>query len=341
MNNEIKDKIVLVTGGTGSIGSEIVQQALSNGAKKVIAFSRDEIKHFMMLKQIKDERIESYIGDVRDKDGLERLFLYKHVDIIYHAAAMKHVVMAERHPIESVYTNIIGTQNVIDLALKHSVPRVITISTDKAAAPVNVMGACKFIAERITINANNISCNGQLFSCVRFGNVANSRGSVIPVFLDSLINKKALYFTDRAVTRFIMEIPEAVQLVIRATSYMKGGDVFILKMKAFKLGDLIDIFVDRIASRLNIDPNELQIIEQGLLPGEKLHETLVTDIESKFVTEIDDMFVYSPKYINKPYGHTLSTNIYEYSSNHADFITKNALEQIVLKYIESVRAMSV
>ena len=212
MEEELKGKTVLVTGGTGSIGSEIVKQIFNYEINKVIIFSRDEIKHFLIKKRILNERLETVVGDIRDYRSAQRVFEENDIDLIYHAAAMKHVVLCEDFPIESAKTNIFGTQNIVDLAVKYGVPKLLTISTDKSAYPVNVMGATKFIAEKITLNAN--------YSCVRFGNVANSRGSVIPVFIDSLLNNMPINISDPNVTRF--GIPDAVKLVIKATRYEKG-----------------------------------------------------------------------------------------------------------------------
>jgi len=270
MEEELKGKTVLVTGGTGSIGSEIVKQIFNYEINKVIIFSRDEIKHFLIKKRILDERLETVVGDIRDYRSVQRVFEDFDIDLIYHAAAMKHVVLCEDFPIESAKTNIFGTQNVVDLAVKYGVPKLLTISTDKSAYPVNVMGATKFIAEKITLNAN--------YSCVRFGNVANSRGSVIPVFIDNLLNKKPISITDPNVTRFIIGIPDAVKLVIKATRCAKGGDIFILKMKAFKLGDLLDVILDRIAPRLDISKEDIKVNVTGLVLGEKLHEDLINKI---------------------------------------------------------------
>ena len=335
MSNVLAGKVVLVTGGTGSIGSEIVRQALEQGANKVIVFSRDEIKHFMMRREISDDRLETIVGDVRDSRSVEQVFSRFDIDILYHAAAMKHVVICEDFPLESVQTNILGTQNVVDLALKYRVSKVITISTDKAAYPANVMGASKFIAERITLNANKMSRGQQSFSCVRFGNVATSRGSGIPVYVEDLLSRKPLQVTDPEVTRFIMEIPDAVRLVITATEYAEGGEIFILKMKAFKLGDLVDVMINRIAPRLNMSKNDVRVNICGLITGEKLHEDLINDTESSRLYELEDMYVLLPdNESSTKYPSMRKASLSRYASSDVELISKDEIEQIVVKYIE-------
>jgi len=335
MSKMMKGKVVLVTGGTGSIGSEIVRQSLNEGASKVVVFSRDEVKHFMMRKKFSNTRLETIVGDVRDLSSIEQAFYRFNIDILYHAAAMKHVVMCEDFPLEVVKTNILGTQNVVDLALKYAIPRVVTISTDKAANSANVMGACKFIAERITLNANRVARHEQSFSCVRFGNVANSRGSVIPVYVESLLNNKPLEVTDPEVTRFIMAISEAVKLVLKATGYMRGGEIFILKMKAFKLGDLVDVIVNRIAPNLKIAKEDVKVINSGLVTGEKLHEDLMSDMEAPRLYQLKDMYVLLPdNNINGKYAALTKARFSRYSSYDTELLSKDEIEQIIQKYIE-------
>ena len=337
MSNVLTGKVVLVTGGTGSIGSEIARQTLYQGASKVVVFSRDEIKHFIMRREISDDRLQTVVGDVRDLRSIEQVFDRVDIDILYHAAAMKHVVMCEDFPLESVQTNILGTQNIVDLALKHLVSKVITISTDKAAYPANVMGACKFIAERITLNANKMSRGKQSFSCVRFGNVASSRGSVIPVYVENLLNRNVLQVTNPEVTRFIMEIPDAVKLVIAATEYAEGGEIFILKMKALKLGDLVDVMIDRIAPRLNVSENDVRVNISGLVAGEKLHEDLINDTESSRLYELEDMYVLLPdnEATNK-YPSIRKASLSRYASSDVDLITREEIERLVSRYLEGL-----
>jgi UDP-N-acetylglucosamine 4,6-dehydratase len=335
MINILAGKVILVTGGTGSIGSEIVKQALDKGVSKVIVFSRDEIKHFIMRREVSDDRLQTVVGDVRDLRSIEQVFDRFDIEILYHAAAMKHVVMCEDFPLESVQTNILGTQNVVDLALKHLVSNVITISTDKAAYPANVMGACKSIAERITLNANKMSRSKQSFSCVRFGNVASSRGSVIPVYVEALLNHNFLQVTNPDVTRFIMEIPDAVRLVIAATEYAQGGEIFILKMKALRLGDLVDVMIERIAPRLNLSKDDIKVNMSGLVAGEKLHEDLINDTESFRLYELENMYVLLPDTeCSTKYPTLVKASLDRYASSDVELISKEEIEEMVVKYLE-------
>jgi len=329
MKDILEGKTILVTGGTGSIGSEIVRQLLRYDVSKIIVFSRDEIKHFLMKKTLSDNRLEFIIGDIRIYNDLERIFSQNNIDIIYHAAAMKHVVVCEDVPIQCVKTNIIGTQNIVDLASKYRVPKLINISTDKSAGPINVMGASKFIAERIVLNAN--------YSCVRFGNVANSRGSVIPVFIENLLNQKPLQVTDPSITRFMIEIPDAVKLVIKATKYTKGGDIFILKMNSFKLGDLVDVIAERIAPKLGINQQEITIQYTGIEWGEKLHEDLINHLESDRVYELENMYIIvKNEKCLRSYKNIKKIKVNNYSSNQVRLFTKDELERIMLNYISKI-----
>jgi UDP-N-acetylglucosamine 4,6-dehydratase/5-epimerase len=333
----ISDKVVLVLGGTGSLGSEIVRRCLDGGAKKVIAFSRDEMKHFLLRQRIQDPRLETVIGDIRNKKSIERIFNNTDVDIFYHAAAMKHVAMCEVSPQQAVETNILGTQNVVDVAREHHVSKIVTVSTDKAAYPVNVLGATKFLAERLMLNAARECTPDQVFSCVRFGNVAASRGSVITVWIDNLIRRKPLMITDRAVTRFIIEIPQAIGLVMRATEYARGGEIFILKMKAFRLSDMLEVMISRIAPRFNIRPADVQVEATGLVGGEKLHEDLINGIEAGHLYELNDMFVILKDGADlAEFPGIKKAGLKSYTSDVAPLISKDELEQIIRDYIREL-----
>ncbi|MFH1640324.1 MAG: SDR family NAD(P)-dependent oxidoreductase [Chloroflexota bacterium] len=339
MENILEDKVILVTGGTGSIGSEIVAHCLTQKPRKVIVFSRDEIKHFILQKKIGDARLESVVGDTRNLRSFEGIFYKTQVDIIYHAAAMKHVVMCEDAPMQAVETNILGTQNVVDMALKYRVPRVTAISTDKAAYPVNVMGATKFIAERIMLNASRLSAPGQAFSCVRFGNVANSRGSVIPICIDNLQRHRTIEVTNYDVTRFIMTIPEATRLVIEASEYARGGEIFILKMKAFRLGDLMEVMLDRIVPRLGIARQNIKVRVIGLVKGEKLHENLINNVESRHVYQLNDMYVIPEnESALSLYPGIKKVELKEYSSRSVPLITRDEIEGLIVEYLQSYLA---
>jgi len=326
MHNELDGKVILVTGGTGSIGGKIVEELLQYQIKRIIIFSRDEIKHFLLKSRYNDTRVESIIGDIRDYRSVERVFEKNTIDLIYHAAAMKHVVVSDNFPIECAQTNIIGTQNIVDLAKKNNVPKLITISTDKATSPSNVMGATKLIAEKITINAN--------YTCVRFGNVGNSRGSVIPVFVDNLKNKKPIIVTNPNVTRFMIKIPDAVKLVLKATRLAQGGDIFILKMKAFRLGDLVEVLLDDVVPLLNVIKKDIIIKNTGLTFGEKLYEDLINPTELERIFEIEDMYVVlKDKENSLKYNGIKTIKLEKYSSNDSKIMAKEEIKKIVLEYV--------
>lgn len=340
MESILKNRVVLVTGGTGSIGSEIVRYCLEQGVRRVIVFSRDEIKHFLLRRRLRDERLESVIGDTREASNMEGIFSNSPVDIIYHAAAMKHVVMCEESPRQAVETNVLGTHNVVDLALRYKVSKMIAISSDKAAYPVNVMGATKFITERIMLNANRVCDKNQVFSCVRFGNVAISRGSVIPVFVSNLLNGNPLLVTDKEVTRFVMQIPEVVKLVTQATLYARGGEIFLPKMKAFRLGDLLEVVVDRIAPRLGIKSQDIELKVTGLIKGEKLHEDLINKTEAGRIHELDDMYaILESEQSAAKYREIKKVALPEYTSRNVPLISKDEIEKTVLDYLQNYLAV--
>jgi UDP-N-acetylglucosamine 4,6-dehydratase len=330
LNSLFDGKTILVTGGTGSIGSEIVRQLLGYKVKKVIVYGIDEIENFTMSQRIRDERLDIIMGDVRDYQYLSNVFIHYKIDLIYHAAALKHVVMCEKSPIEPVKTNIIGTQNVLDLALHYKVLKTILISTDKAVYPTSVMGATKFIAERLVFNANDWAETGQFFSCVRFGNVANSRGSVIPTFCNCLFNNLPIKVTDPEVTRFTIKIEDAVSLIFKATSQMHGGEIFILKMKAFRLGDLVDA-IQRVSRRYKVVMPD--VIYTGLEAGEKLHEDLINKLEQYYLYEDLNMYVVDPSRKIVAKGKEKKIEPITYSSNDVGRLSVTDLEKLIIDYI--------
>jgi len=330
----IKGKTVLVTGGTGSIGSVIVRSALKKGAKKVIMFSRDEIKQFIMRQRITDERLISYVGDIRDIESIRKVFEEYPIDIVFHAAAMKHLVVCEDEPLECAKTNIIGTENLIRLCKQYKVSHVVGISTDKAASPTNVMGASKFIAERIVLNAAKTSKG--VFTCVRFGNVANSRGSVIPNMVRRALDGNDIWISEPNVTRFIMRIDEAVELVMSTLDHAHGGELFILKMKAFRLGDLGQVMEKGILPI--ITKKNIRMRRSALVQGEKLHEDLLNQEDCKNLYENNSMYLIPPPYLDttmkkKRYSDFWKASAVKYSSNEVKMMTKKELKDIILEYL--------
>lgn len=293
----VKDSLtgrnVLVTGGTGSIGSQLVREVLRHKPARVQVFSRDDSKHFYFQQELrKHDNVRFMIGDIRDTQSLSRAF-EGGIDVVLHAAALKHVAICEQNPTEAVKTNILGTQNLVDLAHRSHVQTMITVSTDKAVNPTCTMGATKYIAEKLTLSANpEPGHDGPAFACVRFGNVLGSRGSVIPAFQKALSDHGQLFVSDPEVTRFAITIQEAANLVVRAADQAKGGEIFVLKMQAFRLGDLVDVF------RTQAGRPEPKVRVLGLSPGEKLHEELVTSDEIHRLHESKEFYVILPSRTN-------------------------------------------
>lgn len=287
----LKGKIVVVTGGTGSIGSELVRQLLNTKAGQIRVFSRDEHKQHELKNELPaDPRLRFFIGDIRDKERLDMAFHDAH--ICFHAAALKHVPICEYNPFEAVKTNIIGTQNIIEVALRNNLEKVLAVSTDKAADPASVLGVSKLMMERLVTAANaTIGHRPTRFASVRFGNVLRSRGSVMEIWQKQIDEGKDVTVTDRRATRFFMEIADAVRLVFSALEHMQGGEIFVLKMKPAKK-------VFRVAQEFvknNANGKKVKITLIGLRPGERLHETLLTEEESTHAIDLKDMFVILPQ----------------------------------------------
>ena len=277
------DKVVLVTGGTGSFGKKFIEIMLKEyHPAKIIVFSRDELKqHDMQINGFDDPSLRFFLGDIRDLSRLKRAF--KNVDIVVHAAALKQVPACEYNPFEAIKTNILGSQNVIDAALDCGVKKVLAISTDKAVNPVNLYGVTKLGAEKLFIQSNSYAgAHDTRFSCTRYGNVVGSRGSVVPVFLQQRKSGK-LTVTDERMTRFWISLEQGVRFVIRCIEQMHGGEVFVPKIPSMSVKDL----------GAAIAP-ECEIVYTGIRPGEKLHEVLVSEDEARSSVELDDMFVVQP-----------------------------------------------
>src|SRR3989338_1758636 len=291
IEKEFKGKTVLVTGGTGSIGSELVRQILKYQPAKLRVFSRDETKQYELIESLgypKDFNI--LIGDIRDKERLN--FAFRGVDIVLHAAAMKHVSISEYNPFEVIKTNIIGSQNVIDAAIEQGVKKVVAISTDKAVNPTGVLGTSKLMMEKLFVNANNyIKTRETKFLCVRFGNVLWSRGSVLPSWKEHAAKEKVIKVTDQEMTRFFMSKEEAIDLVLKASALTQGGEIFTFKMSSVKLIDLAKIFLEKYFPGQDI---KIEII--GRRQGEKIHEELFDQSDlGKFILSDDRMFIIVPR----------------------------------------------
>ena len=250
----------------------------------------NETALFDLEQDLKSSKIRTFVGDIRDLQRLKMAF--KDIDIIFHAAAYKHVPLCEYNPMDAVKTNVMGTQNIIDAAIVCEVKKVILISTDKAVNPANVMGATKLLAERLMISSNAYSGrDGTQFSCVRFGNVLNSRGSVIPVFKKQIKEGGPLTITDEGMTRFIMHIHEAAKLILTAGSISEGGEIFILKMPSVKVTDLAEAMLEYYAPKYGYDVEDINVEIIGKRVGEKLHEELMTPDEILYAEETDDLFI--------------------------------------------------
>ena len=300
-------KTILVTGGTGSFGKKFTEIVLENyKPKKLVVFSRDEMKQYEMRNRFNDKCMRYFIGDVRDLSRLRRAF--HEVDYVVHAAALKIVPAAEYNPFEAVKTNILGAQNIIEAAIDSGVKKVVALSTDKAANPINLYGATKLCAEKIFIAGNNYAPGGKKFSVVRYGNVFGSRGSVVPFFKECR-KKGQIPVTDERMTRFWMTLEQAVELVLNTLFEMVGGEIFVPKIPSMKIVDLAEAIAPKC-----------ERVVTGIRPGEKLHETLVSSDDGIHTFEFEDKFVIYPYVVehdfNQQGGKALDADFAGYTSNN-------------------------
>lgn len=281
--NILKDKVVLVTGGTGSFGKKFTKKVLELDAKKVIIFSRDELKQYEMKQEFQDSRLRFFIGDVRDQERLHRAF--DGVDIVIHAAAMKHVDACEYNPFEAVKTNINGAQNIIEAAIDRGVEKVIALSTDKACAPVNLYGATKLASDKLFVAANSyVGKKTTQFAVVRYGNVVGSRGSVVP-FFRRIKETGVVPITDERMTRFWITLDQGVQFVLDNLARMHGGEIFVPKIPSMNIMDLAKAIAPECKT---------EII--GIRPGEKLHEAMIMEDDARHTLEYDTYYVIQPEF---------------------------------------------
>ena len=320
-----KNKTLLITGGTGSFGQECTRYLLKNySLKKLIIFSRDENKQYHMQKEFRQKNVRFFIGDVRDKSRLEMAL--KGVDYVIHAAALKHVPTAEYNPIECIRTNIIGAENLINSAIECKVKKVLALSTDKATNPINLYGATKLCSEKLFIAANHLSGSAKTkFSIVRYGNVINSRGSVVPLFKELIgQGKKEIPITDTKMTRFFISIKNSVKFVIKSLNLMEKGEIYIPKMPSFKIIDLAR----------SIGP-KIKIKKIGIRPGEKIHELLCSSSEAKYAQEYKEHYVIYPNIFSKlkkirP-GKKIKPGFYYSSDTNKEFLNLKQISKYINK----------
>ena len=332
--NMFKDKTILITGGTGTFGKSFARRIIENhNPLKVIIFSRDEIKQWELEQKINNKKLRFILGDVRDKDRLQRAF--SGVDIVVHAAAMKIVPKAEYDPFECIKTNILGAMNVIDASLNAGVSKVVALSTDKASSPVNVYGASKLVSDKVFIAANSYSgSQNTIFSVVRYGNVMGSRGSVIPLFLNQIKTKGEITITNPNMTRFMMSLDEAVALVLYAFEKGDSGDLFIYKSPGATIEKL-----GKALFSMTKQKEKVKII--GVRHGEKDHEVLLSKEEKYQCEDLDKFYKVSPDTRELNYENYFSEgrnleSVEEYNSNNTNQLSVEQLIEMLSKNKEVV-----
>lgn len=317
-----KEQVVLLTGGTGSFGQKFTEVLLEHHRPKALrVFSRDEWKQWEMEKRFNDDALRFFLGDVRDAERLRRAM--DGVTLVVHAAALKQVPLCEYNPFEAIKTNVLGTQNVINASIDLGVPQVMALSTDKAVNPVNLYGATKLCAEKLFVQGNAYAgAKPTRFSCVRYGNVVGSRGSVLPLFQQQKKTGK-ITVTDKDMTRFWITLERGVDFVIDCIEGMRGGEIFVPKIPSMKVLDMAEAVVPGC---------KIEII--GIRPGEKIHETLLSEDEARHAVERDDRFVIAPSSVSwsqgaKPEGKALKPGFHYSSDTNTDWLSVGQLRRLV------------
>tara|TARA_Y100000739_G_C20584042_1_gene454369 strand:+ start:695 stop:1738 length:1044 start_codon:yes stop_codon:yes gene_type:complete len=330
MNNHLnifKNKILLITGGTGSFGNAFVKHCLNSELKEIRIYSRDEKKQDDMRKTFRDPKLSFWIGDIRDKNQLN--IALKGVNFVFHAAALKQVPSCEFHPSEAVKTNIIGTENLLDCSIENNVEKVICLSTDKAVYPINAMGLSKALMEKVSLAKSRLSKN-TVIATTRFGNVMASRGSVIPLFCKQIYKGEKLTITNPSMTRFMMYLEEAVELVLYAFKNANPGDLFVQKSPATSISNLSKALLDIF----NIEKNRVQTI--GTRHGEKLFEVLISKEEMIDAIDLEKYFIVSAKFESKKYenyvenGYEGIFQVDEYTSNNTTQLKVKEVKDLLL-----------
>lgn len=330
MKELFRNKKILITGGTGSFGKKFIEILMKNySPSRVVIYSRDEQKQYQLEKKLKSDKLRFFVGDVRDKDRI--ITASKDIDIIIHAAAMKHVDIAEYNPMEAIKTNILGAQNVIEASLQNNIKKVIALSTDKASSPINLYGATKLTSDKLFVAANNFKGKNNIkLSVVRYGNVMGSRGSVVPLFYSQ--RKRGLFtVTDKSMTRFNITLEEGVRFVISSLKVMMGGEIFVPKIPSYNIIDLAKAI-----------SSETKIKTIGIRPGEKLHEEMISKDESLNTIEYKNFYVIIPrskylpidrnKYLKFLKNGKLIQKYFSYNSlENKDYLSVSQLKKILNK----------
>jgi len=288
MEEFLRGKTILITGGTGFLGRNLAREMLKYGPASIRLFSRDEVKHYKMKNEFpgKEAQMRSFVGDIRDYERLKRAT--RGCDIIVHAAALKRVDMIEYNVDEAIKTNIIGTMNIVRAAFENEVEKVVFVSSDKACSPINTYGACKFVGERIFIESNfSKGLTKPTFFCVRYGNVIESTGSVIPFFIEKIRRGESIPLTSPEMTRFFITPKQAVETIFNAIKYGDGGEIFVPKLPSFKMIDLVDYLKNKYEQGIGGIGTEIV----GIRPGEKIHEVLINSSEADRTYDMGDFFV--------------------------------------------------
>jgi UDP-N-acetylglucosamine 4,6-dehydratase/5-epimerase len=321
---------VLITGGTGTLGRALTKKLLQYDVSTVRVFSRDEGKQLDMSSQISDDRIRFIIGDVRDKERLR--FAMDDIDIVFHVAALKQVPVAEYNPFEAVKTNVLGSQNVIEACIDEEVEIAMAISSDKAVSPLNTYGATKLVMEKIFMAANYYKgAHPTVFTAVRYGNVLGSRGSVVPQFINSIQNSSQITVTDPNMTRFNITLTEALDLILRGLEKAKGAEIFIPKLQAYRLSDLVEVITE-------LSNKKIKIKYSSVRPGEKMHETLINESEARYTIDLGkDYVLLAPEMYESKislYANAKTDCIQgDYSSDKVQLVSKPRLKQIIQREI--------
>lgn len=332
------DKILLITGGTGSFGNAVLKRFLDTDIKEIRIFSRDEKKQDDMRKKYQSSKLKFYIGDVRDYNSI--LNATRGVDYIYHAAALKQVPSCEFHPMEAVKTNVLGTENVLEAAIQNHVKRIVCLSTDKAVYPINAMGISKAMMEKVIVaKSRNLEGLDTVISCTRYGNVMASRGSVIPLFVDQIKQGKPLTITDPNMTRFMMTLEDAVDLVLYAFEHGENGDIFVQKAPAAT----IEVLAKALRELLNVEEYPISIM--GTRHGEKAFEALLSREEMAVAIDQGDYFrvpadqrdLNYEKYVEN--GDLKITELEDYNSHNTERLDVEGMKKLLLK-LEFIRALT-